>query len=167
MNLRTDRRHVDSDISFFMNSTATRGGIVSLNGTGSSGVAMDQAESTVAYAAEPSGIEPVGLLINDVVNLDLTRQHINFHKDEVQVGGKVTVWTDCTVVTDFVYPDHTPTPGQTAYVCDSGYIGNADISTDAGQSTNGVGVSSTRIVGRFLTGKDEDGYAKVSIKLPS
>ena len=144
-----------------MNSTAERGGIVSLTGTAASGAAMDQAESTVDYVADGSGVEPIGILINDVVNLDLTRQHINWHKDEVQVGGKVTVWTDCTVVTDRVYPGQTPTPGQLAYVGHSGFIAASDVTSDSEFA------STTRLVGRFLTSKDEDGYAKIAIKLPS
>lgn len=166
MALKADRRYLDTDIAHFMNEVATRGGIVSVTATVSSGAAMDQSESTVAYVAEPSGIEPLGILTGDVVNLDLTRQHMNWHKEETQVGGKVTVMTKGTVVTDFIYPDHTPTPGQIAYVCDSGFIGNADISADVGQELNGVGVSATRKVGRFVTGKNADGFAKVDINLP-
>jgi hypothetical protein len=149
-----------------MDVAAERGGIVSVTATEASGAAMDQSEATVAYVAEPSGAYPLGLLLSEVVNLDLTRQHMNWHKEEVQIGGKVTVMTKGTVVTDWIYPDHTPIPGEIAYVCDSGYIGNVDISLDAGQSLDGVGVSSTRKVGRFVTIKNADGFAKVDINLP-
>lgn len=162
MGLKADRRFVDGDISFFMNSVAERGGIVSFTGTASSGAAMDQAESTVDYVAEPSGVEPVGVLMTDVVNLDLTRQHANWHQEEVQVGGKVNVWTKCTVVTDRVYPGHTPAPGDRAYVGHSGYIASADVATD---DTDLTGVE--RVVGRWETGKNEDGFAKVSVNLPN
>lgn len=162
MSLKADRRHVDSDIAHFMNSVATRGGIVCVTATESSGAAMDQSESTVAYAAEPSGCEPLGLLMSDVVNLDLTRQHMNWHKEEVQIGGKVTVWTKGTVVTDYIFYNATPTPGQVAYVAHSGYISNADEAVDAGQEN----VALTRKVGRFITGKNADGFAKIDINLP-
>ncbi len=162
MSLKADRRHVDSDIAHFMNATATRGGIVSVTATISSGAAMDQSESTVAYAAEPSGVEPLGILMSDVVNLDLTRQHMNWHKEEVQLGGKVTVWTKCTVVTDTLFPGITPTPGQVAYVAHSGFISNADEAIDSGQENTSL----TRVVGRFITGKNADGYAKIDINLP-
>lgn len=161
MALKSDRRHVDSDISFFMNATAERGGIVSVTATASSGAAMDQAEATVAYVANPSGVEPHGLLMNDVVNLDLTRQHPNWHKDEVQIGGKVTVWTKGEVTTNWIYPGHTPTPGARAYVGHSGYLATSDVATDD-TDTDG----STRVVGRFLSSKNEDGYVKVSVNLP-
>lgn len=162
MALKADRRSRDSDIAHFMNATAERGGIVCITATVSSGAAMDQSESTVAYVAEPSGCKPVGVLMSDVVNLDLTRQHMNWHKEEVQVGGKVTVWNAGTVVTNWIYPDHTPAPGDVAYVCDSGYIGNADISVDSGQENTSL----TRQVGRFISAKNADGFAKVDINLP-
>lgn len=47
-----------------------------------------------------SGI-PVGLLISDVVNKDLTREHINFSKGEVQIGGKIRILTRGKVVQRF------------------------------------------------------------------
>lgn len=90
MALKSDRSVLDTDISFFMNEAATRGGVASVS-TGGSGAAMDQGEALVTYAALPSGAVPVGLLLNDMVNIDLTRQHLNQHKDEVQKGGKVTL----------------------------------------------------------------------------
>ncbi len=157
MSLKADRIHLDSAIDHFMNSTATRGGIVSHNAPTASGAAMDQSESTVDYVASPSGIMPRGVLMSDVVNLDLTRQHKNFHKEEVQVGGKVTVWPKCTVVTDFVYPGHTPLPGQLAYVGHSGFIANVKVEADD---------TWDHVIGRWVTGKNEDGFAKVTINLP-
>ena len=51
--------------------------------------------------------------MNDVVNKDLTRTHLNQYKDEVQKGGKVTVMTRGWVVTSNV--TGSPTPGQVAY----------------------------------------------------
>jgi hypothetical protein len=160
MALRPDRRTIDSDIRHFMNTTAERGGIVCWSVSGSvnpSGAANDQAENVVAYVATPSGKKPVGVLMNDVVNLDLTRQHQNFHKDEIQLGGKVTIYPKCTIVTDYVYPGQTPLPGETAYVGHSGYFSNRKIQADD---------SGTHIVGRFETRKDEDGFATISVNLP-
>jgi len=150
MALKADRVELLTDISFFMNTTAERGGVVSVV-TGGSGVALDDANAVVSYAAAASGAKPVGLLLNDVVNLDLTRQHINWHKDEVQVGGKVTVLRQGQVVTNLVTPGATPTAGADAYVGPSGYIGTS--------STNAVKV------GQFLSSKDSDGYAKVSVNI--
>jgi Arc/MetJ family transcription regulator len=52
---------------------------------------MDNGSALSRMRALPSGKVPVGLLLNDMVNIDLTRQHLNQHKDEVQKGGKVTL----------------------------------------------------------------------------
>jgi hypothetical protein len=112
---------------------------------------MDDANAVVAYAAVASGAKPVGVLLNDVVNLDLTRQHINWHKDEVQVGGKVTLLRNGQVTTNMLVAGITPSAGTDAYVGASGLIGTS--------STNAVKV------GQFLSGKDTDGYAKVSVNL--
>uniref|UniRef100_A0A6M3L9X5 Putative structural protein n=1 Tax=viral metagenome TaxID=1070528 RepID=A0A6M3L9X5_9ZZZZ len=160
MALKADRIHVDSMIDFFMNETAERGGIVSMSTVGS-GAAMDQSQQLCTYKAAPSGAMPLGVLMCDMVNLDLTRQHENFHKEEVQKGGKVTIWNKCTVVTNRVYPGHTPAVGIPAYLAHSGYIGTSKVQTDSKYSADYV----SPIVGKWLSAKDEDGYAKVSVNL--
>ena len=158
MALKADRHELETDISFFYNAgTATRGGIVVLDTVGS-GAAMDHAAAKVKYQTATYGnyaeAVPVGLLLNDVVNLDLTRQHINWHKDEVQQGGKVTLLKKGWVVTNNI--TGTPTAGAAAYVASNGNLTTAR-TLDASMAP----------VGRFLSLKDEDGYAKVEINLPS
>ena len=72
MALKADRIETSTDISFFMNTTGTRGGVVVFSTSGS-GVSMDDANAVVAYpGANSSGTNPAGLLLNDVVNYDLT-----------------------------------------------------------------------------------------------
>jgi len=172
MALKADRHELQTDISYFMNEVATRGGIAILS-TGGSGAAMDQSNALVTMAKVPtttaamaiSGIVPVGLLLNDMVNLDLTRQHINWHKDEVQKGGKVTLLRKGWVVTDRVYPGETPAAGGLAYVSHSGLIATSNHCTVTQDAGDVQGVS--RVVGRFLSKKDEDGYVKVEISLPN
>jgi len=150
MALKGDRHELDTDISYFMNETATRGVMVSVSTQGS-GAAMDSSSSVATVAAEASGSKPLGILLNDVVNIDQTRQHINWHKDEVQQGSKVTILTKGFVVTDQI--DGTPTAGQVAYIADSGKISGSQDGTASA-------------IGKFLSTKDADGYAKVSINLP-
>ena len=150
MALKGDRHELDTDISYFMNETASRGVVLSVS-TQASGAAMDNAAAVATVAAEASGAIALGVLLNDVVNIDQTRQHLNWHKDEVQQGGKITILTKGFVVTDQI--NGTPTAGQIAYLNDSGLIGG----TQDGDST---------AIGRFLSTKDADGYAKVSINLP-
>ncbi len=157
MALKGDRYEGMTDVSFFMNdSSAAKGGVVVLS-TGGSGVALDQSKALVTYAAAASGNIPVGLLLNDMVNIDQTRQHINFHKNEVQKGGKVTLLTQGWVVTNMI--TGTPTAGAPAYLTDAGKLTPT-------QSATG-GVKATPPVGRFLSTKDEDDYAKVAINLPA
>ena len=152
MALKPDRIELQTDVSFFMSSTATRGGVASVSPASTGvGVAMDDANAVVVYAAVASGSKPVGVLLNDVVNLDLTRQHINWHKDEVQQGGKVTLLQVGQVTTNLV--SGTPDPGDVAYVAASGYVGN-----DPDDGNNAP-------VGRFLSAKDSDGYAKVAVNI--
>jgi hypothetical protein len=148
MALKPDRIEHLTDISFFMNTTAERGGVASYV-TGGVGVAMDDADAVVAYAAAASGSVPAGVLLNDVVDLDLTRQHINWHKDEVQVGGKVTLLRVGQVTTDKVTGN--PSAGDAAYVGVSGTVSTT--------STNAVKI------GTFLSGKDADGFAKVAVNI--
>jgi hypothetical protein len=156
MALKSDRHEESTDISFFYNAgTATRGGVVILDAANASGAAMDQGANLVKYAAIPSTGVPVGILLNDVVNKDLTRTHLNQYKDEVQKGGKVTVLTRGWVNTSNI-DSVTVAAGQTAYAS----------SGTAGNLTNVSAVGSAHAVGRFMSAKDADGYAKVYVNLP-
>ena len=164
MALKSDRNELQTDISFFMNEVATRGGVVSIS-TGGSGAAMDQGGALVTYTAA-SGKAPLGILLNDMVNVDLTRQHINQHKDEVQKGGKVSILKKGTIVTNMIddaAPDHgtAVTAGQIAYASsgNAGYFSN--------QYTHDRSEGKTMVVGRFVSTVDDEGYAKIEINLPN
>ena len=149
MALKPDRVEHYTDLSFFMNETAERGLIVTHN-TGGSGAAMDDSAAVVRVATA-STQEPAGLLLNDVVNLDLTRQHINYMQDEVQQGGKVLLLRQGTVVTDQI--SGTPVVGESAHFDSAGKL-----VTSSENSTSDP-------VGRFLSTKDADGYAKVDVNI--
>ena len=154
MALKPTRNIVADDISYFMTAVATRGGIACMSTVGS-GDAMDDGASVVQYAANPSGNLPVGILMNDVVNLDLTRQKLNPYKDEVQVNSKVTLTTIGEVVTDMLVPGITIAVNDAAYMGHSGLLTNADLN-----------FNQTPIVGVFKSKKDEDGFVKVFVNLP-
>ena len=85
-----------------------------------------------------------------MVNIDQSRYHINWQKDEVQQGGKVTLLRKGFVVTDQV--TGTPTKGQDCYLADSG---NCSATAD-GTSPK---------IGQFLSTKDANGFAKVSVNV--
>jgi len=155
MALRPERDEHLTDLSFFMNVTAERGGIVVLS-TAGSGSAMDDASAVVKLPTVPgadveSG-KPIGLLLNDVVDLDLTRQHINYFKDEMQKGGKVLVLRRGTVTTDQI--SGTPVGGEPATFYIGGVLCGAQTEAVTGLQ-----------VGQFLSTKDADGYAKVAIDI--
>ena len=159
MALKGDRYEFQTDISFFMNEVAERGGVVTHSASAApSGSALDSSVNLVTYVANPSGKVPVGVLLNDMVNIDLTRQHINWHKNEVQKGGKVTVLRKGYVLTNKIHATGTPAVGDYAYVADSGLISTSTraITLDSGAQP----------IGRFMSAKDSDGYAKVEINLP-
>ena len=157
MALKGNRHIFKSDITYFMNEVAERGGMTVYSGSGS-GAAMDQAIALVTYTVV-SGSKPAGLLLCDMVNYDLTRQHLNHHKNEMQMGSKVEIMTHGWVVTNKIAAGIQPAAGQAAYMVISG---SGNLSTSASQLP--VQASLDR-VGRFLSGKDEDGYAKVEINL--
>lgn len=160
MALKQDRSTLATDISYFMNEAATRGGVVS-HGTAGSGASMDNGNAVVTYAADPSGAIPVGLLVNDMVDIDLTRQHLNQHKDEVQKGGKVTLLRKGWVVTNSL-EGTAPNQGDLAYLGHSGNLASSDLASDDVDADG-----SSRVVGRFLSDVDQYGYAKVFIDLPN
>ena len=150
MALKSDRYELQTDISFFYNEgVATRGGVV-VHDTVGTGAAMDQGVNLVKY--DVAGGAPVGILLNDVVDKDLTRTHLNFYKDEVQKGGKVTVLRKGWVVTNAV--DGSPVAGSGAYVSTT-VAGNITDASDQGPK-----------IGSFVSGVDADGYCKVEVNLP-
>jgi len=150
MALKPDRIEAYTDISFFMNTVAERGGVVVHTSSGE-GVSMDDADAVVAYPATTAGTSPAGLLLNDVVDLDLTRQHINWHKDEVQVGSKVTLLRQGQVTTNMLASGLSVVAGADAYYGVNGVL--TDDNTDSVK------------VGRFLSSVDSDGYVKVDINI--
>lgn len=153
MALKPERYFVADDMSFFMNQVAERGGVVSMV-AGGSGTAMDQGVATCSYAAAQSGLTPLGFLMQDMVNKDLTQMHINFYKDEVPVGSKVDMWTQGTLVTNMIYPGLTPVAGAKAYLGPSGLLQTTQVNTAVNPP-----------VATFLSSKDADGYAKVRFSL--
>jgi hypothetical protein len=149
MALKGDRNELDTDISFFINETAEKGQFMSIN-TAGSGSAMDNSNAVVTVAAEASGAKFAGILLNDVVNIDQSRYHINWQKDEVQQGGKVTLLRKGWVVTDQI--SGTPTAGQDCYLADSG---NCSATQDG----------TAPKIGQFLSTKNADGFAKVAVNV--
>jgi hypothetical protein len=93
--------------------------VVGATGTAFSGAALEHASRICYVATTPSGLKPLGLCENKVVNYDLTRQKLNpFDPLEVQTGSKVTViyhgWMDTN------YVSGSPGALDTAYLASNG-----------------------------------------------
>jgi len=160
MALKADRYEESTDISYFSSTTGVRGQVVLLDAAalaGASGASLDQGENTVSAQTAAVTDVPAGIILNDVVNKDLTRTHLNQYKDEVQLGGKVTVLTRGWVVTDQI--TGTPKAGDVAYA--SATLGEIGVSAADAEATGNLAL------GRFMSRKDADGYAKVYINLPN
>ncbi len=154
--LKGDRVILETDITLTCQSVAERGLILCAK-TDGSGVAMGDLAGQADLYASASGHKVAGLLMCDVVNVDLTRYHLNFNKDEVPVGNRVWLLRKGTVVTDKV--TGTPTRGATAYLGANGVL------TPTLHATGGL-VASPK-VGEFKGGLDENNFVRVDINLPA
>jgi len=158
MALKGDRYLAITEVSFFMDQVAERGGVACMK-TAGSGAALDQQAAEVKYMTNPSGCTPMGLLLDDMVNKDLTRTHLNFQKTEQQKGSKVALLRDGWAVTNMLYSPtgvlHKPAPGSGAYVGPSGYL----------TAYAGANLEYPK-VGIWESYVDEDNYARVYVKLP-
>ena len=140
-------------IDFFMNQTAERGAIASLSG-GGSGVALENASNTVVYRSSASGARPLGILVQDVENVDLTRTDYNPYKNVAQLGSKVHIAAQGTFTTNMITSGVSPAAGDYAYLAADGRITNVN-----------TGAVASPLVGYFLSSKDEEGFAKVRVNL--
>jgi hypothetical protein len=153
MALKGDRWEFYTDISYFCDA-ATERGVVLVHSSSGSGIALDQTAAVVTLPGTgvTTALKPAGLLMNDMVEYDATRYHLTGLKDEMKVGGKCTLLKRGWVVTNMLATGITPTAGDVAYLAPNGKITNA--------TTN-----SPPAIGKFLSGKDENGYAKVEVDL--
>lgn len=148
MALKPLRNTVVEDISMYMNQVAERGRIVifdtSVSGLGD----MDDAGNLCKVPTD-SGGAPVGILMCDMVDVDLSKFHLNAHQDEVQKNSKVTIMQRGFVRTNCITGTN-PVPGSGAYFTTSGNLTMTNNSTQ---------------VGTFHSAIDADGYVKVAVKL--
>jgi hypothetical protein len=155
MALKGDRVVIETDITLTC-PTATERGVVLCRKTAGSGVALGATAGAADLYTDPSGKVPVGMLLNDVVDVDETRYHRNFQKDEMKKGERVTILRKGRLTTNKI--SGTPTDGATAYLGASGQL-TPTLSTTGG-------LVATPKVGQFVGGKDENGYQTVDINLP-
>lgn len=155
MALQRDRKIQSyKDASYFWDSnSAERGGIAVQSTTHGSGDALDQSSHVATYAANPSGLFPLGVLMWDVVNVDLTKYKLNQHKCELNINQKAPIADVGWVLTDMTEGAITVGP---AYLGHSGRI----------RSTINDNIANSPLVGRVEATADEDGYVKLYFNLP-
>ena len=151
MALKPDRNIVVTDISNICTIAIQKGEVLVFGVSGSGALLNDVA--SVTRATNPSGLVPAGVSLANMVSIDITRQHRNFHNDEQLIGEKLPLLTKGCIVTDKISSGATPAVGETAYLTANGELTDAQ-------------TSGTPKVGQFLGAKDSDGYVKVFIDLP-
>jgi len=157
MAIKPDRLINETDISLVCNDVHEKGQVL-VYGTAASGAGIVTA-GVASLVTNPSGYKVAGLSLANFVNIDETRYHRNFHKDEQVIGEKVPLLRKGYIVTDQIASGAVPTPGAKAYLTTSGKL-TPTVSATGGEVA-------TPKVGEFATSKDENGYAKVYIELPN
>ena len=154
MALKPDRNIKHDTIAFYCNEVAERGRIMVYDTSVSGLGGMDEANALVKMPTGGVGA-PAGLLMNDVVDVDLSRYRLNEHQDEVQKNSKVRLAKVGSVKTNCIVAGVNPVAGSGAYFTVSGEL----TMTQPGNGAHSL-------VGRFDSSKDADGYARVEINIP-
>lgn len=157
MALKGARVELETDITTTCE-TATNRGFILVYSTSGSGVTRGDSRNEASLVANPSGYKVAGMVLNDVVTLDQTQYHINFHKDVTITGEPARIGRKGRWTTNALVAGQTPSPGDTAYL-------GADGKVTATLSSTG-GLVATPKVGRFESLKDADGYVTVDVALP-
>lgn len=146
MALGPNRQVFQTRIRYAVNQVAERGGIVSASTT------AGEAE----YLVSPTGaaVYPLGLLLDDVEDLNFDRHPEYLQRNVVDVGSVVGIANEGEFQTNLLVG--TPSQGQLAYLHPSGYVGATQLSD---------GINPAPLVGRFLTAPDANGYAVLYVEL--
>lgn len=139
----------DSEVSYFMNETGEAGSPVAYPTGDVMPPGLDDAEG-IAVIPTATNQHLIGILCTNVVEsndpLSGRRQHLN----EVWVGDKVEIVRAGWFVTNRLEDGITPSPGDNLYF-------NADgLFTDQSGSAK---------VGKFESAVDEDGYARILLRI--
>lgn len=155
MALKGPRHEIVTDISKTCSDVAERG-LILVNNAAGSGVAEGDSAGSCKLSASSSGTKIHGMLLNDIVSVDETRFHRNFHKDEHVTGERCRVGRYGWWITNKYVGS--PTDGAVAYLSSSGYLTPT-------LDPNG-GLIATPKVGEFRGIPDANNYVKVEVALP-
>lgn len=146
MALGPNRQVFQTTIKYAVNEVAARGGILVASTTAG--------EAT--YTANPTGsaVYPIGILLDDVEDLNFDRHPEYLQREVVDVGSVVGIANKGEFETDQIVG--TPTQGQPAYLHPNGQIG-------ATQLTDGLNPAPR--VGIFRSALNANGFASVLVDL--
>lgn len=146
MALGPNRQVFQTTIKYAVNEVAVRGGIVSMSAT----------PGEALYLTVPTGstVHPIGILLDDVEDLNFDRHPEYLQRNVVDVGSVVGIANKGEFETDQLVGS--PTQGQPAYLHPNGQIGPTQL-TD--------GLFPAPRVGTFRTAPNANGFASVLIDL--
>jgi hypothetical protein len=146
MSLGPNRQVFQTTIRYAVNEAAARGGILCTSATA----------GAATYLTSPTGagVQPIGILLDDVEDLNFDRHPEYLQREVIDIGGVVGIANKGEFQTDLVVG--TPAQGNAAYLHPSGYVGPVQL-TD--------GIDPAPRVGTFRTGLDANGFATVLVDL--
>lgn len=146
MALSPSRQIFQTNVDYSLNQVAERGVICSIiPGTTPNG------EVTVATGV---GVTPIGLLLDDVEDLNFDRHGEYRQRNVVDVGSVVGLAQECEVLTDQL--TGSPVAGNTAYLGPNGTV-SPTLTFD--------NVTPSPVLGKFLSAPNANGFAKVRIDI--
>jgi hypothetical protein len=157
MALRPDRDIRLDEIRFTCPVAASEGDILVFDTSASGAGTHGEARGSVTKQTTPSGYKVAGMVLHDVVDIDQTQYHRNWHNSESVINEPVCLAKQGWVTISNVIG--TPTVGNKAYLGSSGRSAVTP-SVAGGEIANPV-------IGQFETIKDEDGYCAVRLDIPN
>jgi len=163
MALKPDRQVIQYDLMYFASGTFSPGMVVFQAAPPGSGGMDEGAQkayipTNVAGGTGPSGLIPLGISLSEVVNIDQATAFLNPFKSQLQTGDKVAIGVKGDFRTNMLYGAAVATGATYPVVA---YAAISGLLTDQ----SGYAGSGWPVVGKFLSRRDADGYARVRIDL--
>lgn len=147
MALGPNRQVFQTTVDYAVNAAAVRGGILSYSAT------AGEAE----YNTAGSGAAPLGILLDDVEDLNFDRHPEYLQRNVVDIGSVVGIANKGVFDTDAVVTGNLPAQGLDAYLHPGGEVSTV-------QLDDGVGNTSPK-VGTFRSSLDANGFVRLLLDL--
>lgn len=157
MALRESRRVEATTIEYIVTAAAERGGLLS---------AASGNVASYNTSIAPSSIVPIGILLEDIEAQNYMTHPQYYQRNVSDLGSVVGIMTKGEVVTDFIDPYAEPHihAGKNAYLTHSGLLTTYDFAPGVVGSNSDIGTSGV-LVGKFMSNRDSNGFARVRIDL--